>query len=701
MRPDDQGPLLGQLFRLPPLIPTPYLLPLPPRPCPFRQLRFIPLPPPLPPLFSRLPPLSPASLWPSVLGCRTPGFTARPGGHIRPGTRSTRTMSRTPRWASCASATSTPTNPLLTDSDAKPHGASQPVAAMQSLGYLTNSSGRVATFEVKLAGARTDEYTYKYKSEGREVHAHKFDVWLVGRDPQHYCAGYVKGTANTCQEAKKKYTDGTSWALSKVTFDHYTSSNFISSPLPYRVDLAKSTLRKLDGQHGAGKPEEPVPPHTVAEVSCITTNRSTYLIAVIKGVVENTRKSKKDEDIADVELVDNSLTETKFMATITVSVFGTEKIRQLTEAVGTPMAFFNLSVTCKAPGTRPTIVHYDRELLVTAPRSAKTLLLREKQKELTDATNTESLTACWTPTSAATDVSGPQPLSCAAFMDFTAECATAPLPEVSQLMWVHIEEPAPGAEVTDSKGTRIWYHTTVRDISGSVVMGIPERCALQLAQCDSMAAFMNNHSTGGLNMPLLCHARVSRKIRDMDGASQSVQFVNHTLETVEATNWERNSAPNAASNDVLTILNNCPQHDEGIHFAFLADIRPDPVYGIRIVYGDSEGPRGIYVAALVAVTQRSTTDRISDDGYKVVTTNVKDIANGGENNYTLVGYCSMGNLSGFILDPPRNRTSRNALVLFRKADEEEGLHIQALEYIEPDQLESAIRCMKKLRTLYT
>ena len=54
---------------------------------------------------------------------------------------------------------------------------------------------------------------------------------------------YVKGTANTCQEAKQKYTDGTSRALPKVTFDTYTSSNDISSPLTCRADLAKSTLR--------------------------------------------------------------------------------------------------------------------------------------------------------------------------------------------------------------------------------------------------------------------------------------------------------------------------------------------------------------------------------------------------------------------------------------------------------------------------
>ena len=75
----------------------------------------------------------------------------------------------------------------------------------------------------------------------------------------------------------------------------------------------------------------------------------------------------------------------------------------------------------------------------------------------------------------------------------------------------------------------------------------------------------------------------------------------------------------------------------GIHFASLADVRPDPYYGIRIVYDDCEGPRGICVAALVAGTTRSTTEQVSDDGFAVVTANVKDIANGGGDGYSLVG----------------------------------------------------------------
>ena len=162
-------------------------------------------------------------------------------------------------------------------------------------------------------------------------------------------------------------------------------------------------------------------------------------------------------------------------------------------------------------------------------------------------------------------------------------------------------------------------------------------------------------------MTLLCHAHASMTIRGGDGATQSAQCVNHALETVEATSCARRSAPNAAPNELLAVRNNCPPHDEGINFACVADIRPDPVYGICIVYGDSDGPRGISTAALVAVTQRSTTDRINDDGCTVVTSIVNDIVNGGENSCTLVGYCPTDNISGCRVGPPRNRTSRNAL----------------------------------------
>ncbi len=63
-------------------------------------------------------------------------------------------------------------------------------------------------------------------------------------------------------------------------------------------------------------------------------------------------------------------------------------------------------------------------------------------------------------------------------------------------MWVHIEEPAPGADVVDSSGGRIWYRVPLRDISGSVLMGIPQRCALVLVRCSTMEEFTAKHEAG-------------------------------------------------------------------------------------------------------------------------------------------------------------------------------------------------------------
>ena len=85
----------------------------------------------------------------------------------------------------------------------------------------------------------------------------------------------------------------------------------------------------------------------------------------------------------------------------------------------------------------------------------------------------------------------------------------------------------------------------------------------------------------------------------------------HTVQTVEPVSWAALSAPNAAYTDVLPILSNCPEHDEGILFAFLAEIQPDPYYGMRVVYDGQEGWEGLYLGALIASNGTSKTDKLS------------------------------------------------------------------------------------------
>ncbi len=101
------------------------------------------------------------------------------------------------------------------------------------------------------------------------------------------------------------------------------------------------------------------------------------------------------------------------------------------------------------------------ELLTSPPESEKATLLQDKQAVLAAVTNTMSVTHEWTPHETR-DVGGPRPLSCLTFLDYTSE-NPAPLPDVTQLMWVHLEEPDPDADVHNSKRSRLWYRVSARD----------------------------------------------------------------------------------------------------------------------------------------------------------------------------------------------------------------------------------------------
>ena len=338
---------------------------------------------------------------------------------------------------------------------------------MQDLKALTKSSAKVATFVVKLSGGNVDSYAYTNK-KGQDVTAHKFEVSLVGKKPEDYCKGYVKSTQSECSKAASKFQDGTVWALSKVAFDTYTQSQYISTPVPYRVDLSRSLMKILDESTEtqetlrASMPSSPAPSASVADVTRITTNRSIDVIAVIKEIDGRTRQSKTGEMIADIVLVDNTTVGSGKLALIDVRVFGATKIEQLTEAVGTPMAFFNLSIACDKQSGKPKITHYSKDKIAPAPECQKTNELRQKGEELQNATDTEKLTQVWQPNQTK-DVSGPQPMSCAAFLDYTKETPQATVPDVNQIMWAHIEEPTPSENILF--GDRLWFRTQLRDPS--------------------------------------------------------------------------------------------------------------------------------------------------------------------------------------------------------------------------------------------
>jgi hypothetical protein len=439
-------------------------------------------------------------------------------------------------------------------------------------------------------------------------------------------------------------------------------------------------------------PLKPTPPRSVAEVAGITTNKSTDIIALLKSVGEE-RKTKNDTSVIDVELLDESEKQKDKLATIFVSVFGADKVQFLKRNVGEPLVFFNLVVMCDSG--KLTINHYQSDAVDLAPVCDKTTRLRDNKDSLSQASNRDIITSTWTPTYEKKDVSGCQPLSCAAFLDFSTGNPDAALPPIMQLMWFHINEPDCEDNVLDSSGERIWFTIKVQDLSGSANVGVPERVALALSNIASKEEFLIKKANGELNMPLLCHARITRMVRTNNGT-----YVNHVMEQVEPVSWDLLSAPNKSYNDILAILNNCPTHEEGLLFAFLDDVKPDPHYGFHLVYDGQEGPRCSLVAVLVACDKISQTDVVGT-GFKV-TSSVTDAANSSHHSgaHPAVGYCTLSSLPGFRLDPPRGKQMRYALLVCSKKDAE-GLHIHKLEYVENSQIDAAVKCFRKLRKVCT
>ena len=242
----------------------------------------------------------------------------------------------------------------------------------------------------------------------------------------------------------------------------------------------------------------------------------------------------------------------------------------------------------------------------------------------------------------AVDVSGPQALAAAAFLDYTAQNASAKLPNVHQLMAVMIEEPT--GPVTADGTDRIWFVTKLREFSGAVEIGVSERVALKLTGLDA-AAFKEAHADGSLQFPLLCNTRVSRSIStgasghtgaSQPGASQPVfdtnakTFVNHSLQEAEPLDWNNTVAPNAAYEPVLTTLNALPKNEEGLLFGFLADIEPDPYTGFRLVFPNGTTSKGAAVAVLVASHKKNKPLEPLGSGFKVCAPEVSDIANPGD-----------------------------------------------------------------------
>ena len=362
------------------------------------------------------------------------------------------------------------------------------------LALVSKSSARVATFLVKVWNGAMLTYTYKSKRDGREQTVKRWECTLLGLTPGAYCAGFLKGNDEQLKRGAEKFPDGSMWLLSKAVLDPKADLAYISTPLKFRVDLDKSALTPAQEPLPPDFPSHPVPPRTVAETATITSTRATDLIALVKEI-SKTRTTKSGTCVATVTLIDGSKRDGVLSeATIDVSVFGDQKIFFLEkcQSDSEPVVFFNLQV--KADKTKCEINHWSESIVTKAPASKRAGELKTMPESLRTTAVTDTITsaACvYTPR----DISGFQPLSVCAYLDYTSGIPSLDMPEVVQICWARLQEPCSTDDILDrSTGQRLWFLADLSDVSGGVQVGVPERCALNSAGCLDAEAFTKKHN---------------------------------------------------------------------------------------------------------------------------------------------------------------------------------------------------------------
>ena len=544
----------------------------------------------------------------------------------------------------------------------------------------------------------------------------------MGKSEKDYVLAVLKGTQSEVESAKKKYVEGSVWELSNVKFEEQTQPALISTPVKVSVDLKKTTVN-LNKNPDLEKQlvQSPVPPRTVAETKQITSTRNQDLLALVAKVAP-LRQTKRGE-VLDVTVMDDSKNARGDYAQVEIAVWGKEKQNLVLINLGKPLVFLNLA--CKVGEGSKQYTSWEDSLLYEAPACDKGNKLKEDAERLQEAENVEMLTNFTA--KASVDVSGPQALAASAFLAYTAQNAGAKLPVVHQLMAAMIEEPT--GPVTAEGTDRIWFITKLREFSGAVDVSVPERVALKLTGLDR-AAFKEAHADGSLQFPLLCNTRVSRSVSTgasgqtgasqlgawgQTGASQPVSaktFVNHMLQEAEPLDWSSTVAPNAAYENVLTMLNALPRNEEGLLFGFLADIEPDPHAGFRLVFANGTTSKGAAVAVLVASHKKNSKPEPLGEGFKVCAPEVSDVANPGDvtvAKHSLTGFATLNDMAKFELTPPRGQQQRFAIALITTCEQTQNdsadqpvvksFGMDKMQLLEPAEGTKAIPVFQRLRRL--
>ena len=588
----------------------------------------------------------------------------------------------------------------------KDSGAAQPAAKAQNLTLLNQRSAKIGTWELYVYNPQVITYEWTDK-RSQEVKSNQlFRAILVDRnDPASYClAEYRKKPTEgvkAFEPIAKKMKDGLGFRLTRVAL-HDTKQEYIHSPKKVVINLAASKLDPILASGGSAP--KPLPAMTVAEVLGFNANQRFDITALVDSVSETPRQLGSARQVFDVFLVDDSKSGDKTLE-LKVSLFADAKSfaalhEQMKEKVKSSSAvtFFGLQAMkndkgyfvqssrdffwTQASGDRAAALQEAAERLHSLPPESREIIQASFEKtDYRQVQGTETFTCLLESMSGTTGISA---------IDSEATVWQANYAEVS---W------PTGKDVCSADGSRIWFQTSVTDVTGSVLVWCNESTALTLSQLSSKEAFLAAHAAGDSLFPFLSSVKLVRKPGDaqqLAGAGSASQ-----LHLVDGTDQSVELAPAKSTFELLPLARACSNHSCGIRPACLRNIRQSAQYALAVAEDDAIGGTVLVpcqkVVALVRSKDRSKPEQLGN-GFNLVTNGVQDVipvaadAPTSEQEFTLTTMCTADNLTQYKLDPPRGQ-KQHALVTITDMVKEGEFVVETVQLVTQEHVNALTTSM--------
>ena len=178
---------------------------------------------------------------------------------------------------------------------------------------------------------------------------------------------------------------------------------------------------------------------------------------------------------------------------------------------------------------------------------------------------------------------------------------------------------------------------------------------------------------------------------------------------VHAADQPLDEAPTQATLALLPLMDCLKGDTSSILPAGLQMVQASQQYAFQVLFKENEDAEEIIVPcqkilSLIRSTQNSKMTQLAN-GWKLTTTGVEDLLAGvGPNHapakeYTISAICTMENLPGYRLDPPRGH-AQHALVTL-SARMEDTFIADQVQLLSPEQVEPAKNSLKVLMKLAT